>query len=195
MLKWTFIFLIVCVFMFILQIVGIITNINFAFTPALVFEKPWTFVTSIFLHADIMHILINMLVLFFLGVALESRIGSTHFVILFLLSGIFGSIGYMITASDSMIPAVGASGAIYGILGALAVLMPFAIVYIYGIIPMPMIGVAVLWGLLDFFGLFTPGNVAHGAHLGGLFVGILYGFYLKSVVKEQYRKMMLKYYH
>jgi len=195
MLKWTFIFIIACMAVFILQIIGIVTDADLAFTPALALEKPWTFVTSIFLHADFMHILINMLVLFFLGVALESRIGSTHFLILFLLSGIFGGIGYMITASDSTIPAVGASGAIYGILGALAVLMPFAIVYIYGIIPMPMIGVAVLWALLDFFGLFTPGNIAHGAHLGGLAIGILYGFYLRATVKKRNRKMMLQYYH
>lgn len=89
MLKWTFIFIIACMAVFILQIIGIVTDADLAFTPALALEKPWTFVTSIFLHADFMHILINMLVLFFLGVALESRIGSTHFLILFLLSGIF----------------------------------------------------------------------------------------------------------
>jgi len=195
MLKWTFIFIIACVAVFILQIAGIITDNNFAFTPALAFEKPWTFITSMFLHADFVHILINMMVLFFLGVVLESRIGSVHFVILFLLSGIVGSIGYMITAADSTIPAVGASGAIYGVLGVLAVLLPLAMVYIYGIIPMPMIGVAILWGLLDFFGMFTPGNIAHGAHLGGLFIGILYGFYLRTTVKKRYKKMLLQYYH
>jgi membrane associated rhomboid family serine protease len=101
----------------------------------------------------------------------------------------------MITASDQTIPAVGASGAIYGVLGALAVLTPFAMVYIYGIIPMPMIAVAVIWGLLDFFGMFAPGDVAHGAHLGGLFVGVLYGFYLRATVKRRYRKVLLQYYH
>lgn len=181
--------------MFVLQIAGIVTDNNFAFTPSLAFEKPWTFVTSMFLHANFTHILINMLVLFFLGMFLESKTGSVNFVIVFLLSGIFGSIGYMITASDPTIPAVGASGAIYGVLGALAVLTPFAVVYIWGLLPMPMIAVAVLWGILDFFGLFAPGDVAHGAHLGGLAVGLLYGFYLRTTVKRKYRKMLVKYYH
>jgi membrane associated rhomboid family serine protease len=195
MLKWTFIFIIACVAVFVLQIAGIVTDNNFAFTPSLAFEKPWTFVTSMFLHANFTHILINMLVLFFLGLFLESRIGPVNFVMVFLLSGIFGSIGYMITASDPTIPAVGASGAIYGVLGALAVLVPFAMVYIWGILPMPMIGVAVLWGIMDFFGLFGPGDIAHGAHLGGLAVGLLYGFYLRTTVKRRYRKTLVRYYH
>ena len=195
MLKWTFIFIIACIAVFVLQMVGIVSDNDFAFTPSLAFERPWTFVTSVFLHANFAHLLINMFVLFFLGLGLESRIGPIHFVILFLLSGIVGSIGYMITASNQSIPAVGASGAIYGVLGALAVLTPFAMVYIYGIIPMPMIAVAVIWGLLDFFGMFAPGDVAHGAHLGGLFVGVLYGFYLRATVKRRYRKVLLQYYH
>lgn len=195
MVKWTFVFIIACTIIFFLQIARIVADREFAFTPSLAFEQPWTFITSIFLHANFGHLLINMFVLFFLGLGLESRIGPMHFVILFLLSGIVGSIGYMITATNQEIPAVGASGAIYGVLGALAVLTPFAMVYIYGIIPMPMIAVAVIWGLLDFFGMFAPGDVAHGAHLGGLFVGVLYGFYLRATVKRRYRKMLLQYYH
>ena len=193
MVKWTYIFIIACIVVFLIQTMGFLDS--FAFTPALALQQPWTFVTSIFLHAGFFHLFINMLVLFFLGTFLESRVGSTNFVILFLLSGIVGSVGYMITAADPMIPAVGASGAIYGILGALAVLTPLAMVWIWGLIPMPMIAVAFLWGLLDFLGLFGVSDIAHGAHLGGLFVGILFGFYLRATVKRRYRKMMIRYYH
>lgn len=195
MLKWTFILIIACVAVFILQLVGVVGDNNFAFTPATAFQKPWTFITSIFMHDtyDIWHIVINMLVLFFMGLVLENRIGPKHFVILFFLAGIFGSVGYMITAADPSIPAIGASGAINGVVGALAIIMPLMVVYIWGIVPMPMIAVAVMWALIDFFGVFTPDTIAHGAHLGGLFVGLLYGWYLRNELKKKSKLIRIRY--
>src|SRR4030042_7213252 len=138
MLKWTFVFMIACTIVFILQLTGIFDWKYLEFTPNLAISMPWTFVTSIFMHADIGHLLINMLVLFFLGLALENRIGSKHFVILFFLAGISGSVGYMITASDSSIPAIGASGAINGTVGASAVIIALRMGWVWGIVPMPM---------------------------------------------------------
>src|SRR4030042_3413689 len=193
MLKWTFVFMIACTIVFILQLTVIFDWKYLEFTPNLATSMPWTFVTSIFMHADIGHLLINMLVLFFLGLALENRIGSKHFVILFFLAGIFGSVGYMITAGNSSIPAVGASGAINGVVGALAVIMPFMMVWIWGIVPMPMIAVAIIWGLIDFFGVFVPSNIAHGAHLGGLFIGLLYGWYLRNELKKKVHRVRVDY--
>jgi len=175
--KWTFIFIALSVAGFLFQMV---TNFwgYFAFFPASAFESPWMFVTSIFLHADIEHLFFNMLVLFFLGINLERSIGRKAFVILFFVSGIVGNLGYLITASDPFTPAIGASGAIYGIIGALATLAPMMMVFI-GMIPMPMILVAVFWGFTDFAGLFAPSGIAHGAHLGGMFVGIAFGLYVR----------------
>ena len=150
----------------------------FAFFPAFAFGSPWMFITSIFLHADIEHLFFNMLMLFFLGINLERSNGRKAFVILFFVSGIVGNLGYYITASDPLTPAIGASGAIYGIIGALATLAPMMMVFI-GMIPMPMILVAVFWGFMDFAGLFAPSDIAHGAHLGGMFVGIAFGLYVR----------------
>jgi hypothetical protein len=103
-------------------------------------------------------------------------------VILFFVSGIFGNLGYLISAvmlgGNPFTPAIGASGAIYGIIGALATLAPMMMVFI-GMIPMPMILVAVFWGFTDFAGLFAPSDIAHGAHLGGMFVGIVFGLYVR----------------
>jgi uncharacterized protein len=195
MVKWTLIFIISCTLIFLLQITNVFDWENFAFTPALAIEKPWTFITSIFLHGSFEHLLVNMLVLFFLGSFLENAIGPKRFVFLFFLSGIVGSLGYVITTTDSTIPAVGASGAIYGVLGVLAVIAPLAMVYVWGIIPMPMIGVAVIWAITDFFGLFGSSGVAHGAHLGGLLVGMLYGFYLRMMVKRRFRRTLRQYYN
>ena len=175
--KWTFIFIALSVAGFLFQMV---TNFwgYFAFFPAFAFESPWMFVTSIFLHADIEHLFFNMLILFFLGINLERSIGKKAFMTLFFVSGIVGNLGYLITASNPFTPAIGASGAIYGIIGALATLAPMMMVFI-GMIPMPMILVAVFWGFMDFAGLFAPSGIAHGAHLGGMFVGITFGLYIR----------------
>lgn len=156
-----------------------VTNswLYFAFFPALAFEAPWMFVTSIFLHADFSHLFFNIVALFFFGTTLERMIGRQAFVILFLISGVIGNFGYMITTSDPYIPAIGASGSIYGVIGALATLAPLMLVYVYGMIPLPMIVAALVWGFLDLTGLFTPSGIAHGSHLAGMFIGILFGFY------------------
>lgn len=180
---WTFVLIIMCTIVFIIQQITPFW-IYFAFFPALALSMPWMFITSIFLHADISHLMLNMLALFFFGITLESIIGRRRFLILFLVSGIVGNIGYMLTASNPMIPAIGASGAIYGIVGTVAVLMPFRLVYIYGILPIPMVVAAALWAFIDLTGLFMPTGIAHGAHLAGMAVGIVYGFHIRSLIKN-----------
>jgi membrane associated rhomboid family serine protease len=204
MVKWTFVLIIACVVVFILQLTNIFDLKLFAFTPALASERPWTFITSIFLHAThdqngnlyLGHIFLNMFVLFFLGITLENKLGTKRFLLIYFLSGIAGSLGYMITATNSLTPAVGASGAIYGILGTLVVLMPFLMVWIWGLIPVPLIVVAILWGLIDFFGLFSGGSgIAHGAHLGGLFVGVIFGVYLKLSERKRAKARILSGYN
>lgn len=158
----------------------------FAFVPAFALAEPWLFVTSIFLHADLYHLFFNALALLFFGTYLERIVGRTMFVALFLLAGVVGNLGYMFTTDNPMIPAIGASGAVYGIVGTLAVLTPFTLVFIWGLIPLPMVVAAALWGLMDFAGLFLPSGVAHGAHLSGMFVGIALGMYLR-VRARRYR--------
>ena len=195
MVKWTFVLIGICVVIFLLQQTTIFDWGGLAFTPALAFQKPWTFISSMFMHGGFYHLFANMIVLFFLGITLENKLGTKRFLLIYFLSGIAGSLGYMITATNPLIPAVGASGAIYGILGTLAVLMPFLMVWIWGIVPMPMIAVAILWGLADFFGVFSSGSgIAHGAHLGGLFVGLIFGAYLKlSERKRAENRILIRY--
>ena len=160
------------------------TWINLAFFPAFAFYEPWTFITSIFLHADFLHLFFNLFALFFFGIYLERVIGSGSFAALFILSGIVGNLGYLLTSSDPYIPAIGASGAIYGIIGTLAVIAPSLLVYIYGFIPVPMALAAAIWALIDIAGLSMPTGIAHGAHLGGMIVGLIYGAYLRVRVRR-----------
>jgi len=85
----------------------------------------------------------------------------------------------MITTFDPSIPAVGASGAIYGIIGSLAALRPFEIVYVF-FAPMPLIVMAFIWAVISFFGIFVPSAIAHAAHLSGLLTGYALGYILKK---------------
>lgn len=183
-LNWTVTLIIVCTGVFFLQILNLFDWSYFAFTPAYAFERPWTFITSMFLHADITHLFFNMFALFVFGLPLERIIGSQRFIVLYFLSGILGSIGYILTSSNPFIPAIGASGAIYGVMGTLAMLMPNAMVFIFGLVPMPMFMAVIFWTLSEFLGLFAPSNIANGAHLGGLFLGLVYGYYLRKQAEK-----------
>jgi len=182
--KWTLIFIAACIAGFISQNA---TNlwVYLAFFPVLALEAPWMFITSVFLHANFSHLFFNMIALFFFGTSLERLIGKRNFIILFLFSGVVGNLGYLITTRNPYIPAIGASGAIYGVIGALATLAPFMLVYVYGMVPLPMIVAAILWGLLDFTGLLVPSEIAHGAHLGGMFVGVCFGLYCRVSTRRR----------
>jgi membrane associated rhomboid family serine protease len=176
--KWTIVFIAVSIIVYLLQ-QGTRIWVYLAFTPALITRYPWTIVTSIFLHVDFSHLLFNMFSLFLFGSALERRISHRLFAALFIASGVVGNIGYYFTVGSPLVPVLGASGAIYGVMGALAVLEPLRMVYFYGMVPLPMIAAAALWALADLTGLFIPSQVAHGVHLVGMFVGVLAGLYLR----------------
>jgi len=155
------------------------TPLALTFIPAYSFDYPWMFVTSMFLHASVDHIFLNMLALLFFGSYLERVVGSRAFLCIYFVSGMIGNVGYMVTTNNPYVPALGASGAIYGIVGTLAVLTPRLTVFVYGVLPLPMMAFATLYGLLDFAGLPSPSGIAHGAHLGGLVVGLGFGLYLR----------------
>ncbi|MFH1238214.1 MAG: rhomboid family intramembrane serine protease [archaeon] len=145
----------------------------------------WTFVTSMFMHAGLGHLFVNMISLMFIGGFVEKLIGKKRFLGLYFASGIFAGLFFVLialaTGIDLNVYAVGASGAIFGLGGLLAVLTPKLPVLVFFVIPMPMWAamgflIIVLWVLS--LGLGLPiGNVAH---LGGLLVGLGYGFYLKQ---------------
>jgi len=169
----------ICVVVFIFQQIFPSITDYFSFAPTFAYSRPWTFITAIFLHAGITHLLFNMIALFFFGIYLEQRISKKNFIFIFFAAGIIGNIGYAISAPGSIIPGLGASGAIYGIMGTLTALAPTTIVYVSGI-PMPMFVAAIFWFVTEFSGLFIPSGIAHGAHLGGLFLGIVMGIYFRS---------------
>ncbi len=140
---------------------------------SLVWQEPWRFMTAIFAHANMGHLLTNLFALGLFGLVLKGRIGSQRVLWLFLISGI------LINVFSPYQRSLGASGAIFAILGALVVLRPFMMVWVSGI-PMPMIIAGIVWLAQDIFGLFIPTNVGNIAHIAGLFFGIGTGFFWRK---------------
>jgi len=137
--------------------------------PALFLGRPWTIVTAMFVHAGIGHILGNMITLYFFGSYLIRLIGERNFWVLYLCGGILGNILFMLLAPPFSV-AVGASGAIFAVGGALTLMRPKLRVFIIPIpVPIPL-WVAVIGGFLILS--FLPG-VAWQAHLGGLVFGLI----------------------
>jgi len=178
----TFALIAVCTVAFLIDVSFSISDF-LAFTPATVASQPWTLVTAVFMHAGIDHLLFNMLALFIFGTYLETRVKPSQFLIVFFAAGILGNAAYWLTDPLGTIPAVGASGAIYGVMGMLAALYPGLTVYVV-FMPMPMMFAAALWFVLEFVGFFTPSDIAHQAHIAGLAVGVLYGLYLRRQRKK-----------
>ena len=147
---------------------------DFAFIPALVLFRPWTIVTYAFLHANGMHILFNMLMLFFFGPRLEERLGSRTFIWFYILCGIGGALLSFVFSPTAAV--VGASGAIFGVVIGFARYWPREDIYIWGILPIQARMLAFLMVASSLFAGFagTQDGIAHFAHLGGLVTGWLF---------------------
>ncbi len=143
--------------------------------------------TSVFLHGDLRHIIGNLLPIIFIGLPLESRIGSRRFIFIYLMSGLVGNLGFLALNWETPYPALGASGAIFGIVGALAFLYPrdriFApIGFIF--LPVPAMVVALFWGLEQLALIFAGGEgIAYEAHVFGMLGGITFAYLLRKVWK------------
>lgn len=149
----------------------------FEFAPARAFSQPWTFVTYMFVHLGLLHLVVNMLMLFVFGSAVETRMGSRAFIWYYLYCGV-GAAVFALALSGIMKvqPFAGASGAVLGVGLAYAMFWPDAELILFPI-PIPLRArtfVAVLAGLDLFGALYFHDGVAHLAHLGGLLFGYLF---------------------
>jgi len=168
---------------FLLQLIVPNFTETFYLNPKTVLSAPWQLVTSMFLHGSISHIFFNGFTLLMFGPLLEQLIGGRKFLEVYFGTGIFGGLLYLtgiyfgITAP---LPALGASGALMGVLGALAMLRPNMQLYVW-FIPMPMYMAVPLWFFLDLLGVFNPASsVGNLAHIGGLLAGLAYGYFCKK---------------
>ncbi len=142
------------------------------------------FITTMFLHANWLHILGNMLYLWIFGDNVEDRLGHIPYLFFYLLVGVIGSITYILATPGSQVPIIGASGAIAGILGAYLVSYPRAKVlalvplfFFITLIEIPAIWFLLFWFVLQLLSGFTTtvnaDSVAWWAHIGGFTTGAL----------------------
>jgi membrane associated rhomboid family serine protease len=139
----------------------------------------WTFVTYMFIHGGLSHIIFNMLGLFIFGTHVEKQMGSREFLLYYLVTGTFAGIlsfvVYYVTR-NYVVALMGASGALFAVELAYAVFFPQSIIYIWGIIPLRAPVMVLGYTALELIFSFTRQNsgVAHFTHLAGFAFGWLY---------------------
>lgn len=143
----------------------------------------WTLITSVFSHNMLWHLIINMMVLASFGPIMEALLGTAAFLWFYFIAGIISSVGHSAVSNFLLgqpdLPALGASGAIAGVVLLFSLLFPKQKLLIFGLIPIPAIWGALIFIGLDIWGLTAQAGggglpIGHGAHLGGALTGILY---------------------
>jgi len=151
----------------------------------------WTFLTSMFMHGGIFHLFVNMFSLFFVGSLVGKILGPKRFLSFYLGAGLFAGLVFVISGlifpADYNTYAVGASGALFGLIGLLVLLTPNLPVYVM-FIPIPIKmkyaapGMLILLWLISIAGDVPIGNMAH---FGGLIAGLIYGVYIRKRYKNK----------
>ena len=163
----------------------------------------YTLFTSMFIHGGFWHILMNMLVFFFMGTAFEQRIGWKKFLVIYLLTGVCGALTHSLFNLGSTVILIGASGAIFGILGAFAfsyprdeVVMPIPLGIVMILRRIKVIYAAVLFAAIEtvYVYLGAQDQTAHLAHIGGLVSGLILAAVLIRGVKTHTKEGRTIYY-
>jgi len=152
---------------------------------ALLEGRWWVCLSSVFSHSLLIHLLLNMMVLSSFGRVLEPFLGHLRFFSFYLGAGIFGSLVHAVVSAylleEPGLAALGASGAVCGVVLLFSLIFPREKILLFGIIPVPALMGALAFVGLDLWGLSAQAKggglpIGHGAHLGGAFVGIFYYF-------------------
>jgi membrane associated rhomboid family serine protease len=148
------------------------------FSPRTAFSQPWTFLSYMFVHAGLLHLVANMLMLFVFGTAVESRMGSRNFLLYYFFCGVGAAVFSLLLAGIMPVGGfIGASGAVLGVAVAFAVFWPDAELIVFPI-PVPIKARTLVIGLvaLDILGsrLWPQDGIAHLAHVGGALFGYLF---------------------
>jgi len=153
--------------------------LNYGLIPAHVMEgrNLFTLITSLFLHADILHLGMNMLFLLITGDGCERAMGSFRFLVFYLACGVLSGLFHTYLNSMSGIATIGASGAIFGVLAAFAILFPFRwLISLFGLIPVPLPAIVFVFFTILIETAYVASGVvdyvAHTAHVGGFLAGV-----------------------
>lgn len=146
--------------------------------PVLIWQKGyvWQLVTYMFLHGGFFHLLFNMFALWMFGSDIERLWGARRFLTYYFFTGIGAGLFSLVLTPNGLVPTIGASGAVYGILLAFAWFFPDRRILLYFVFPIPARVFVLMFGAIEVLASVTqPGSpVAHLAHLGGLVFGFIY---------------------
>lgn len=164
--------------MFVLQ--NLIRSLTFALAVVpIVWWQPWRYITFQFLHGGVFHLLFNMLGLYFLGMYLERAWGTRRFLVFYLVCGAVSGLTHVVLTyllrQSTSIPLIGASGGVYAVIAACAILFPH-IRLILMFFPVPIRFAALLFLGIALLSMLSGegGGVAHAAHFGGMVAGALW---------------------
>ena len=165
---------------------GVIPHSLLTFKTTQTIHPALTLFSSMFMHGGLLHLGSNMLFLWIFGNNIEDRLGHLRFIVFYLLCGIVAAYSHALAEQSSMVPMIGASGAVSGILGAYMVLFPRAKVHtliflgiFIQVVKLPAIFVIGLWIVIQFLnGILSKGvagqsGVAWFAHIGGFLFGVI----------------------
>ncbi len=154
-----------------------------------------TVFTAMFMHGGYFHLFGNLLYLWIFGDNIEHRFGRGAFLFLYFASGIAGTVAQVVLAPDSVIPNLGASGAISGVMGAYLMLFPrnrvdaLFFVFVVSVPAVLVIGLWIVMQIVEGFGTLgtvgMTGGVAYGAHVGGFFAGAVLAAVMRRLIKEE----------
>jgi membrane associated rhomboid family serine protease len=155
----------------------------------------WVLITPAFSHNMFLHFLINMMVLKSFGGFMEVFMGRRKIFFFYLIAGVVGNLAHALTSrflvGNADMPALGASGAVAGIILLFSLLFPREKILLFGILPMPAIFGALAFVGIDLWGLYSQAQgggfpIGHGAHLGGSLAGVIYFIW----IKQKYNRLL-----
>jgi len=151
---------------------------------------PWQLVTYLFMHEGFWHIFLNMFALWMFGMELENIWGSKKFLAYYFMCGIGAGLANLLIAplfTSMNLPTIGASGAVYGVLVAFAMLFPDRPIYLYFLFPIKAKYFVAIYMVIELLSVGGNSGIAHVAHLGGGLVGFLYLILTKNNLNSLFR--------
>lgn len=171
--------LIACLSAYALSLIATQSAVNpiFGLVPLRLTREFWVWqpFTYIFLHGGFFHLIFNMFMLWMFGRVIEASLGTRNFLKYFFVCGAGAGLFNALITPHSVVPVIGASGAIFGLIAAFALLYPETVVRVYFIFPMKARTFALVVAALEFFATFESNRgIANLAHLGGMLTGYAY---------------------
>ena len=185
-LRFTYALIVLLVAVFVVELAFPQIIDELSFSTASVAAKPWIAVTAIFAHADFEHLLANLVVLWFFGLAVEQGLGRKKAALVFLLGAFAGELASVFLYAPDML-SLGASGGIFALIGAAIFVQPFMEMTAWqGASTMPLIFLAIIYIAYNTIGLFTgPSEIAYGTHFAGLAVGLAIGAWWRKQSRKK----------